>query len=312
MREMIDNYCTIMTKEYLIKGIALYNSISSCDDRFHLWVCTMDILTYNLIRKLDLPNITVIHVSDIENKILIEAKRDRSTTEYCWTVKASFIKYIFKIEKSIKSIIYVDSDTYLFSDPCQLFHQLRKSDVLLTSHNFSQRFQHLYKQKGKYNAGIIGFSNSSKGLELLNWWEKKCIQWCYDRITPGKFGDQKYLEFIGNRKTGVYVSNSITSNAAMWNIEGSRIEFSEGQVYIDKEKLIFFHFSSFYIISENEFDLWIWEQPRLDGKIKEIIYAPYVRTVKNVIELIKSKEADITQFVAKDYDKESAGNYFRI
>lgn len=301
-----------MSKEYLIKGIALYDSISRYDDKFHLWVCTMDKLSYNLMRKLDLPNTTIIHVSDIENEILMETKRDRSTAEYCWTVKASFMKFIFNIQRSIKSIIYVDSDTYLFSEPCQLFQQLRKIDIFLTSHNFSQRFHHLYNQKGRYNAGIIGFRNSTRGLELLDWWEKKCIKWCYDQITHGKFGDQKYLEFIGKRKTGVYVSKSITSNAAMWNIEGSKLESSKGQVYINGEKLIFFHFSSFYILSENEFDLWIWEQPKLDEKIKNIIYVPYLRTIKNVIELIKTKEADATQFISKDYNKESAGNYFRI
>lgn len=309
---MANNYCTIMTKEYLIKGIALYDSISRFDHNYHMWICTMDKFSDSLMRKLDLPNTTVVHVSDIECKALIEAKSNRSTAEYCWTVKASFIKFIFGIERSIKSIIYVDSDTYLFSEPSQMFQQLEKNDVLLTGHNFSNRFHHLYKQKGKYNAGIIGFRNSLKGLELLDWWEKKCIQWCYDRVIPGRFGDQKYLEVIGKRTMGVYISKSITTNAAMWNIENSRIESIGGEVYINGEKLIFFHFSSFFILNENEFDLWMWQQPKLDEKMKVIIYMPYVRAIKNAIELIKTKEADIVQLITKDYDKNSAGNYLRI
>ncbi|NLM44962.1 MAG: hypothetical protein GX201_13280 [Clostridiales bacterium] len=312
MIEKTNNYCTIISKEYLIKGIALYDSISRYDDSFHLWICTMDKSSDDLMKRLNLPNTTVIHVSNIENSSLLEARKTRTTTEYCWTVKASFIKYIFKILKSIKSIIYLDADVYMFSQANLLFEQLKKNHVLLTSHNFSQRFHHLYKQKGRYNAGIIGFRNGQKGLELLDWWERKCIQWCYDQVTPSKFGDQKYLEFIGKRNTRVYIADSIASNAAMWNIAGSRIEYFEEKVYINREKLIFFHFSSFFILSEDEFDLWMWEQPKLDENVKEQIYLPYVRAIKNAIELIKTEGIDIRPFVLKGYNRESAGNYFRI
>jgi len=312
MNEKTNNYCTIISKEYLIKGIALYDSISRYDDNFHLWICTMDKPSDDVMKRLNLPNITVIHVSDIESRPLLEAKKTRTTTEYCWTVKASFIKYIFQTLKWIKSIIYVDADVYLFSQADMLFQKLIRSDVLLTCHNFSQRFHNLYKQKGRFNAGIIGFKNSQKGVELLNWWEKRCIQWCYDKVTQNKFGDQKYLELIGKRKTGVYISNSITSNAAMWNIEGARIESLEGKIYINREKLVFFHFSSFFILNENEFDLWMWKQPELNGNVKERIYLPYVMAIKNAITLIKTQNPDITPFVLIDYNKENAGNYLRI
>ncbi|MFA7572982.1 MAG: glycosyltransferase, partial [Lutispora sp.] len=199
MNERNNNYCTIASKEYILKSLALYDSICRHNNNFHFWICTIDKPSHDLIKKLNLPNTTTIDIASIENNNLLRAKNNRSITEYCWTVKASFIKFIFKQYRKAKSIIYVDADIYLLSEPSLLFQQLEKNDVLLTCHNFSNRFLHLYKQKGKYNAGIIGFRNNANALQILSWWEKRCIEWCYDQVTSNRFADQKYLEIIEKR-----------------------------------------------------------------------------------------------------------------
>lgn len=312
MNERNNNYCTIASKEYILKSLALYDSICRHNNNFHFWICTIDKPSHDLIKKLNLPNTTTIDIASIENNNLLRAKNNRSITEYCWTVKASFIKFIFKQYRKVKSIIYVDADIYLLSEPSLLFQQFEKNDVLLTCHNFSNRFLHLYKQKGKYNAGIIGFRNNAKGLQILSWWEKRCIEWCYDQVTSNRFADQKYLEIIEKRYPKVFIAKPLIVNAAMWNIENCKIESQGKNVLINNDLLVFFHFSSFFIISENEFDIWMWEYPKLEEEVKEIIYLPYVRSILKSIKLIKVQEKDMSKFLMNNYNVDLAGNYIKI
>ena len=312
MNERNNNYCTIASKEYILKSLALYDSICRHNNNLHFWICTIDKPSHDLIKKLNLPNTTTIDIASIENNNLLRAKNNRSITEYCWTVKASFIKFIFKQYRKVKSIIYVDADIYLLSEPSLLFQQFEKNDVLLTCHNFSNRFLHLYKQKGKYNAGIIGFRNNANALQILSWWEKRCIEWCYDQVTSNRFADQKYLEIIEKRYPKVFIAKPLIVNAAMWNIENCKIESQGKNVLINNDLLVFFHFSSFFIISENEFDIWMWEYPKLEEEVKEIIYLPYVRSILKSIKLIKVQEKDMSKFLMNNYNVDLAGNYIKI
>lgn len=313
MNETINNYCTIVSKEYLIKSLALYDSICKHSrNGFHLWICAMDNASYDVMRKINLANTTIIDIASVENNFLLNAKNNRSITEYCWTVKASFIKFIIKRNRGIDSIIYTDADTYLFSEPSMLFQQLVKNDALLTCHNFSDKFLHLNKQKGKYNAGIIGFKNSIRALNILNWWETKCVEWCYDQVIPNRFADQKYLEMIPRKYARIFIAKPLIANAAMWNIENRKLELKGEKVYLDDDILIFFHFSSFFIIGESELDLWKWDYPKLNEEIREIIYRPYIRSILKGMSLIKRQGEELSKFLPESYNVNSASNYMKI
>lgn len=313
MNETINNYCTIVSKEYFIKSLALYDSICRhSHNNFHLWICAMDNASYDGMRKINLANTTIIDIASVENNFLLKAKNNRSITEYCWTVKASFIKFIIKHNRGIDSIIYMDADTYLFSEPSMLFQKLGKNDALLTSHNFSDRFLHLNKQKGKYNAGIIGFKNSIRALNILSWWERRCVEWCYDQVISNRFADQKYLEMIPRKYSRVFIAKSLIANAAMWNIENCKFELKEEKVFINDDILIFFHFSSFFIIGENELDLWKWDYPKLNEEIREIIYRPYIRSILKGMSLIKEQGEELSKFLLESCNVKSAGNHMKI
>jgi hypothetical protein len=187
VKEQMDNhvnyFCTITTNSYLLKALALYESICMhMDCNFHMWICTIDKLAYDLLIKLNLPHASIIDVEEIEDERLLEAKNNRHINEYCWTIKASLVKFILKKHNFNDSILYLDSDTFMFSSPFPLFYKLKNSDVLLTCHNFTGCVDYSTRQKGLHNAGIVGFKNSRNALRILNWWEKRCIEWCYDDV----------------------------------------------------------------------------------------------------------------------------------
>ena len=306
-------FCTIVTKEYLLKTLALYDSICrNSEKNFHLWICAMDQISFDLLSKMKLNQVTVLDARSIENQMLLKAKKNRSLTEYCWTLKASFMKYLLLSNKSIQSILYVDSDVFLYSTPSPLFNALNKRDVVLTCHNFTPRFHHLFLQKGHFNAGIVGFKNSRSAIRILNWWERKCVEWCYDEISNNRFADQKYLESIEKAHSSVSIISSLGANAAMWNIEGASIEEREGNVFINNSKLVFFHFSSFYILGENEFDIWRWEYPAMENSIRDSIYTPYIDTLSSAIKHIKANAAHPLDFASGNLKGTHHFNYVKI
>lgn len=306
------NFCTIVTGEYLPKGLALYFSLKNNLDSFHLWICCMDDLVYDVLKKINLPNVTLITLNSIEDNELHSVKSFRYTYEYCWTLKAPLILHIFKDYKDIASLFYIDADTYLFSSPEKLFNRLKSFSVLLTMHNFTTDFKCLYEQKGWYNAGIIGFRRDANTLKCINWWRDRCIDWCYDKIENGKFGDQKYLMEFRKRFDGIYHEKMVGANAAMWNIADCSISEFEGKVQINEKDLIFYHFSGLIICSEWEYGLWRWEHPELDENARRLIYLPYAKDIYNAIQMIKFVFEDVSILFYDLSDVKNSNNLLNL
>ncbi|HYF83990.1 MAG TPA: putative nucleotide-diphospho-sugar transferase [Clostridia bacterium] len=313
MTNHINYFCTITTNSYLLKALALYESMCiHTDNNFHIWICTIDELAYDLLIKLNLHHASIIEVGALESESLLEAKNNRYVNEYCWTIKASLVKLILKQHNYIDSILYLDSDTFMYSNPDSFFDSLKKNDVLLTSHNFTSVVDYSTRQKGLYNAGIVGFKNSRNALRILNWWENRCIEWCYNEIQPNRFGDQKYLETIKNKHSKTAVIESVGGNAAMWNIEYCDIKKLDNKVYINNDILIFFHFCIFFIINENEFELWECICPKLENSAMQLIFIPYVQAIKNAINQVKKYETDISLFLSGKNNSGTFYNYLKL
>lgn len=307
----MNSFCTITTNGYLFKCLALYESILKHNGgNFHLWICTVDKTAYEVLMKCKLSHATIVDVQEIENDALFEAKNNRYKNEYCWTIKASFIKYVLNKNYLLDSILYLDSDTYFFSKPHTIFESLKYNDILLTCHNFTHGFYHLNKLKGKYNAGIVGFKNSRRALYLLDWWEKNCIKWCYNQVIPNKFADQKYLERIGDKCKRTAINKSFGVNTAMWNIDNKVVVKNGNEIFINDDLLLVYHFSSFSIINENEFDLWHCEYSKPDAKIIEYIYAPYAKSISNAMNLAKKLNIEIGEFLTDRLFNDKAFNHF--
>ncbi|HRU42648.1 MAG TPA: hypothetical protein P5021_11735, partial [Candidatus Diapherotrites archaeon] len=110
-------FCTLTTLEYLPKCLALLDSIESHNDSFHIWICCMDDTAYDILSGMRLENVTLIKISEIEDNSLRAVKKNRKDYEYCWTLKAPLMLYIFKKYENVASLLYLDADIYLFSRP---------------------------------------------------------------------------------------------------------------------------------------------------------------------------------------------------
>lgn len=275
------NFCTLFDSNYLTRGLALYNSLMKYMVNFHIYVYTFDEIAYDVLKKLDFKNMTIISLSEFEDEELLKVKAFRSKGEYCWTCTPSIILNTIKKYK-VPSCVYLDSDIYFFSSPEPLIKEVEDNgkEVLITEHRYTPEYNQ-ESTSGRYCVQFMYFKNSEKALRVLNWWRERCLEWCYARFEDGKFGDQKYLDDWLERFECVHSLNNIGGGVAPWNIQQYKVEQTPK---VNDNNVIFYHFHDFKIKYNNFYDLGHY---RLTNEAVEYIYYPYIDEVKKIIDMVR-------------------------
>lgn len=283
---MTYNFCTLFDSYYFSRGIVLYNSLKANCENFHLYIFAFDDIAHQKLISLNLNNVTVISLSEFEDKELLEVKNKRSKAEYCWTSTASTILYAIK-SFNLESCTYIDADIYFYSDPKELFEEIAEASIALTLHNYSE----LYDQSstsGKYCVQFVYFKNDLNGIAALEWWRRACIDWCYARLENGKFGDQKYLDDWTERFDNVHVVKNMGAGLALWNAQRFKIDVENSKIIISDintgrvDNLIFYHFHGLKCQITNSDIIIEATKFRLDTQLKEIIYTNYVNEIVKI------------------------------
>ena len=274
------NYCTYFDKNYLSRGLALYSSLlKTHKTKFHLYIVAFDKFTYDFLKTKKFKSITCIYYEDFEDKELKKVKKKRSKVEYLWTCTPSII--IFLIQKyNLSSCTYLDADIYFFSCPSKIYNDQKPWSVYITPHNYHPKYDQSI-QSGKYCVQYLIFKNNKTGIKVLNWWRKKCIQWCYNRVEDNKFGDQKYLDEWPEKFSDIKVSNSLGEGAAPWNIKRFKIKMNKKKIYIIENKnlyrLFFFHFHDLKFFLNNK--LVFLSSYEISNDVINKIYKPYIKKI---------------------------------
>ncbi|WP_078555145.1 putative nucleotide-diphospho-sugar transferase [Bacillus alkalicellulosilyticus] len=303
------NICVMVSKDYILQILALYNSLCKHTPKFTLWICCMDKRSMLFLKKINLKNVIYIPVEAIETKELRSVKKKRKVNEYCWTLKAPLLEYVME-KYHLDSLLYCDGDMYFFDDAQKILDDWSNGSVYLCTQRDMDWVEEKY---GKYQAGLIGFKNNEEGRKALQWWKERCIEWCYADPDDSRFGDQKYLDEIPNRTEGVTISNHLGVDAAPWNTiynNDFKITQKEGHVCIENERLIAYHFACLDIFSNTEFDLWSLDTLQIPAPIKNLIYIPYLNELRTILkELIKLGFQPQTLYSKKR--KETAKTYYK-
>lgn len=278
------SFCTLFAKNYLFKGLALYNSLKRNCQEFSLYILCMDGETYDLLKKLNLENVILVPLSEFEDEELARIKNTRSLGEYCWTCTASLVLYLLKKYQDLEMMSYLDADLLFFSDPAPIFEELGNGSILITEHNFSKEFKRLAAY-GKYNVQFVVFRNDRNALEALERWRTQTIDWCYSRGGDKKGGDQIYLNDWPERFKGVHVLQNNKLCLAPWSADQYRVDKKDGSIYVEGVKLVFYHFHSFDINAENKFHLAAGSY-RVGRMLKALVYRQYIEEIKWAIGLV--------------------------
>jgi len=283
------NFCTLFDSNYLLKGLALYESlVKQCKTGFHLYIFPFDDISYDILKKLTLINVTIISLEEFEDKELIKVKPSRTKGEYCWTCTPSIILY--SITKfNLSHCTYLDADIYFFSDPSVLISEMDSNSVLITPHWYLSEYDRS-QESGIYCVHFTTFRNDAVGLGVLEWWRKECINWCYNRHENGKFGDQKYLDDWPQRFKGVHILQNRGGGIAPWNSRHYKFYKNQNEVIFgvfESQNFIpvFFHFHELSILSDKEFDLSGY---KLSREVINYFYKPYALSLHKNNELLKN------------------------
>ena len=236
-------FCTYFDRHFLPRGLALYGSLLKRCPSFQLFILCMDTACYDQLAKMNLPFAELISLADFErhDDDLLLAKKNRSLVEYYFTCTPSLPLFLLNNFPSLKEIAYLDADLFFYADPQPLYDEIGDYSVALIPHRFPKELRFM-EVRGIYNVGFIYFRRDKNGLGLLEWWRKECLRWCYDRLEPGRFADQKYLDVVPDLFDGVKIIQHKGANLAPWNTANYKITQNHEGMWVDDQPLLFYHF----------------------------------------------------------------------
>lgn len=277
------NFCTLFDSNYLSRGLAMYESLNRHCKDFHLYVFAFDSKTFEVLRKFNLPNTTVLSLDKFEDVKLLKVKKERNRVEYLWTCSSSIILYVLENYK-VDSCTYLDADIYFFESPKVLIDEIGNNSVIITKHRYTPEYDQ-YTICGIYCVQFITFKNDKNSLNILNWWRNTCLDWCYARCEDGKFGDQKYLDDWSERLKGIHILQHLGGGLAPWNIQQYDFYLKGNQLFgrvkkTKKEfKSIFYHFHNFKFLNNNRVDLGGYE---ISKEVVNYFYKPYLEHLEKI------------------------------
>lgn len=214
----MEHYVTLFDSLFLPQGIALHISMERHVSSYTLWILCVDDQTYDVLSRLNLPNVRLLQLSQLETPELLTVKPTRGNGEYCWTLTPFAPRFVFEADSEVARVTYLDADVWFRKNPAPIFREFDASgkDVLITDHAYAPEHDQS-TTSGQYCVQFMTFTRYG-GEVIRKWWEERCIEWCFRRFEEGKFGDQKYLDEWPEKFTdSVHVLQNKELLLAPWN-----------------------------------------------------------------------------------------------
>lgn len=282
-------YITYFDINYAVKGLAMLRSLLKHDKKCSITVICLDKEVQELLQRLNLQKVRPVCLPLIENEIkeLDLAKGNRSKVEYYWTLTSVILLYFLKQMPKNAILTYVDSDLFFFSNPDSVFEEMGEMSVLIHGHNFPDKYAHL-AINGFYNVGLTSFRNDSDGLKVLEWWQKRCLEWCYNRQENGKMGDQKYLEFFHYLTNKLAIAKNPGIGIAPWNYMQYKLCLKNGEPYVNNTPAVFFHYHACAYIKPGVMAVCANIGYPVSTELLQYFAAPYLESLDNALAEILS------------------------
>ena len=114
---------------------------------------------------------------------------------------------------------------------------------------------------------------------MIAWWRDRCLEWCFNRVEEGRFGDQKYLDSWPDLfSESVHVLTQKERTVAPWNID--YLSACKGKL-----NPVFYHFHGFRITHRR------WARGFCFYHISrrnQWVYAEYRRAVKRSLSVVRA------------------------
>ena len=257
-------FCTLFDSFYLSRGLLMIESlIAHCSKKPKIYVFCFDDLTHSVLTQLKLEGVIPVSLLEFETPSLLAIKSGRSKGEYCWTCTPHVLKHVIE-QMGEQECTYVDADLYFYDNPEVAIPRLDQGSVLITEHRYTPEYDQS-STSGRFCVQFVTFINEPRAKQLLDQWGDQCLEWCFARHEPGRFGDQFYLDAWPAAGQWVLISDDRRVGVAPWNIQ---------QYTSDDPIPYFYHFHDLKWNEDGRFDLGGY---RLEPWVRNRLYFPYVR-----------------------------------
>lgn len=285
-------FCTYFDINYLLLGMTMFRSLRRHCPEACLYVLCLDDETFEVLENTSEQGLVPIRLSDIEHwdNSLLEAKGNRSRIEYYFTLTPYLCLYVLdRYEPEI--ITYLDADVFFFSNPELIFTEMGNNSILLTEHRFSEHLKQ-YEIYGRFNVQFESFRTDKIGRACLDHWKTKCYEYCGENLEKGRYADQKYLDEWPDLFEGVVVSRQSGAGLAVWNVHGCEIREEQGNVLVDEQPLIFFHYHGFKYLGGGfcKTGLGICNA-HVSDESKRILFGGYVVALQESLDYLRALSA---------------------
>jgi hypothetical protein len=148
--------------------------------------------------------------------------------------------------------VYLDPDTFLFSDLEPVFETLGTHSIILTPHATQPISDELrpnnidFMRFGTFNLGFYAVNNDGNARAFLEWWHSTCLDQCFYEPHIGLGVDQKIVDLAPCFFEGVHILKDPGFNLAFWNLHYRTISNEKDQFFVNGSSLLrFVHFSSY-------------------------------------------------------------------
>lgn len=306
---------TICAKNYIGLALALEQSIKEHNDDVEFLIFVADEFSDDE-KILDLPKNIIIAKDKIE---ISEEQWDQMSfkydlTEFCTSIKPSCFKYVFK-EFNADACIYFDPDILVFNSLDTIYDKLEQYSIVVTPHITT--IQDVYTGKlnernllysGMFNLGFLALKNDENAENMLDWWEIRLEDRCFQNMMENYFTDQKWMDFLPSFfPTQLLVSHDLGLNVAPWNFYEREIINNDNLFFVKNRlkkrvdtlyPLTFVHFSGYNYKALIDGNI-------VQGNIKDFgVYTDYQKIFDLYSNFIK--QSDFSRFVKLGYTY----NYF--
>lgn len=219
---------TICAKNYIGLALILEKSLKSHNPDIDFFIFVADELEANYSYPVNV--IMAKSVINVNEETWINMSFKYNLTEFCTSIKPSCFKHLLSL--GYEKICFFDPDILVYDNLNYIYDKLSSYSIMVTPHlldinaNRNREMTDIsIKSTGLFNLGFLGISNTETTSKVMNWWESKLKNECFDNLSKLQFTDQKWMDFLPlyvDQKE-LFICRNLGMNLAPWNFHERKI-----------------------------------------------------------------------------------------
>lgn len=246
--------CTIVSPNYLAYARTLSASYLAQHPGHRFFVLIVADLPVSEKKFFEIDEFTPVMLAEIGLEDVRREGMKYDILELNTNVKPTFMKHLLRAFH-LDTLVYLDPDIFVYGPLSPVFEALNAgASAIVTPHmttpvddgKLPGEQEMLYN--GSYNLGFFAVRQCNQSRDLLDWWERRCLDLGFSEGRTGLFVDQKWINLAPGLFDRVAILRHAGCNVAFWNLhERVLSESAEGYLVNAAARLCFFHFSGIVV-----------------------------------------------------------------